>query len=166
MGTIPKLAVLHVAALLLCLTWLGNMPFLSGPPNVLLVLAIVIGAQYGWMAGAISGLIGGAMVDIWLGQGVSHLICYCLTAAGSGFISGLYLIRSVGGAMLSVFMATWLGELVMAAIYHYLGYPVAWEHWQQATPWLAVYNVLVTPLIFWLIGSSEEKRPGRMRPSL
>jgi uncharacterized membrane protein len=165
MGPIAKLVAMHVAALVLALTWLGNMPVLSGPPNLLLVLAIVIGARYGWMAGTISGVVGGALVDIWLGQGVSHLVCYGLTAAGSGFISGLYLIRTVGGAMLSVFMATWLGELVMAAIYHFLGYPVAWEHWQQATPWLALYNVLVTPLVFWLVGTDEEKRPGRVRPS-
>jgi uncharacterized membrane protein len=156
---------MHLAALVLTLTWLGNLPFLGGPPNLLLVMAIVIGAQYGWMAGAISGVIGGALIDIWLGQGVSHLVCYGLTAAGSGFISGLYLIRTVGGAMLSVFMATWLGELVMAAIYHNLGYPVAWEHWLETTPWLALYNVLVTPLIVWLIGTSEEKRPGRVRTS-
>jgi hypothetical protein len=166
MGPIAKLAALHVAALVLALTWLGNLPVLGGPPNLLLVLAIVIGAQYGWMAGAISGLIGGAMVDIWLGDGVSHLVGYALTAAGSGFISSLYLIRTPGGAMLAVFMATWLGELVMAAIYQYLGHPVAWEHWQQTTPWLALYNVLVTPLFFWLVGNQEEKRPGRVRPTL
>ncbi|MBC7545472.1 MAG: hypothetical protein H7338_22315 [Candidatus Sericytochromatia bacterium] len=160
-----KIPVLHLVVLLLCLTWVGNMPFLGGPPNLMLVLAVVIGTHYGWLAGGLSGVVGGALIDIWLGHGVSHMLCYGLTAAGSGFIGGLYLIRSVGGSVLSVFMATWLGELIMAAIINLLGYPIAWEHWQATTPWVAMYNVLFTPLAFWLVGSGEDKRPSRARPS-
>lgn len=158
--TVGKLLGLHVVAFLLMLTWMGQLPMLGGPPSLLLILAIVIGNQRGWLIGAIAGIFGGGLIDLWLGEGFVHMLGYGVTAAGAGFLGGLYLVRGLGGAILTVFVATWIGQLILAALYGFLGFPQTWEHWQAHTPWLAVYNVALTPLTFWLVGTaSEEKRP-------
>lgn len=148
-----------VLTFLLQVTVFSLLPGLQGPSSLFLVLAIHLGILVGWPQGVAAGIIGGGMIDLWLGTGVSHLVCQGVTVAGVGWVSHQLASQHLAVLAGVSCLAVAVNQLLLAGVFQYWSYPDVWHHWFQSVPWLMLYAALFSPLVYlvaaWLFKSKE-----------
>lgn len=144
-------AIVLAVTFLLQLSVFSMLPGLNGPASLFLVLAIHLGILVGWPQGVAMGVVGGGMIDLWLGTGVSHLLCQGLTVAAVGWVSQQLASQHLAVVAVVSCMAAAVNQLLLAAVFQYWNYPEVAQHWLQTVPWLCLYAAMFSPLFYMLV---------------
>jgi rod shape-determining protein MreD len=156
-------AVAVLAAVLLQVTLLNNVPFPGGAgPDLVLVVVVALALTGGPRDGAIIGFAAGLALDIappasnLLGQSA---LVFCLVGYGCGRLR-VVLERSAWLPVAGVAVGAAAGEVLYALVGLIFGDPdVTWQAARQVLPAAVFYDLLISPFVFyavaWLGGYSR-----------
>ena len=159
-----------LAAVLLQVTVLNNVPFPGGSgPNLVLVVVVAMALAAGPRDGAIIGFAAGLALDIappasgLLGQSA---LVFCLVGYGCGRLR-LTLERSAWLPLAGVALGAAAGEVLYALIGLIFGDPdVTWQAVRQVLPAAVFYDLLISPFVLYAVAQARRVRPvgDRQRP--
>jgi rod shape-determining protein MreD len=144
-----------LAAILLQVTVLNNLPFPGGsPPNLVLVVVVAMALASGPLDGAVIGFAAGLAVDIappatdLVGQSA---LVFCLVGYGCGKLRGT-LERSAFLPVAAVALGAAAGEALYALVGLTFGDPDITLHAvRQVLPVAVLYDVLLSPFVLYAV---------------
>ena len=150
------LAVMAVlAAVLLQVILLDNLPFPGGsPPDLVLVVVVTLALTSGPLEGALIGFGAGLAVDI--APPATHLLgqsalVFCLAGYGCGRLRGP-LERSAWLPLAGVAAGVAGGEFLYALVGLTFGDPdITWHSIRQVLPAAIVYDLLLSPFVLYAV---------------
>ena len=150
---LPTVAVL--AAILLQVTVLNNLPFPGGsPPDLVLVVVVALALASGPLDGAVIGFAAGLAVDIappssgLIGQSA---LVFCLVGFGCGKLRGA-LERSQWLPVAGVALGAAAGEVLYALVGLTFGDPdITLQSVRQVLPAAVFYDVLLSPFVLYAV---------------
>lgn len=142
-----------LAAVLLQVTLLNNVPFPGGAgPDLVLVVVVALALTSGARDGAIIGFAAGLALDIappasnLLGQSA---LVFCLVGYGCGRLRGV-LERSAWLPLAGVAVGAAAGEALYALVGLVFGDPdVTWQAVRQVLPAAVFYDLLISPFVLY-----------------
>jgi rod shape-determining protein MreD len=148
-------AVAILAAVLLQVTLLNNVPFPGGAgPDLVLVVVVALALTSGARDGAIIGFAAGLALDIappasnLLGQSA---LVFCLVGYGSGRMR-VVLERSAWLPVVGVAVGAAAGEALYALVGLIFGDPdVTWQAVRQVLPAAVFYDLLISPFVLYAV---------------
>src|SRR5215469_17730643 len=144
-----------LAAIVLQVTVLNNLPFPGGsPPNLVLVVVVAMALASGPLEGAVIGFAAGLAVDIappasgLLGQSA---LVFCLVGYGCGRLR-LALERSSWLPLAGVALGAVAGEALYALTGLIFGDPdVTWQAVRQVLPAAVFWDLLISPFVLYAV---------------
>ena len=144
-----------LAAILLQVTVLNNLPFPGGsPPNLVLVVVVAMALASGPLDGAVIGFAAGLAVDIappatdLVGQSA---LVFCLVGYGCGKLRGT-LERSAWLPVAGVALGAAAGEALYALVGLTFGDPDITLHAvRQVLPVAILYDILLSPFVLYAV---------------
>jgi rod shape-determining protein MreD len=148
-------AVAILAAVLLQVTLLNNVPFPGGAgPDLVLVVVVALALTSGARDGAIIGFAAGLALDIappasnLLGQSA---LVFCLVGYGCGRLR-VVLERSAWLPLAGVAVGAAAGEALYALVGLIFGDPdVTWQAVRQVLPAAVFYDLLISPFVLYAV---------------
>jgi len=148
-------AVAILAAVLLQVTLLNNVPFPGGAgPDLVLVVVVALALTSGARDGAIIGFAAGLALDIappasnLLGQSA---LVFCLVGYGCGRMR-VVLERSAWLPLAGVAVGAAAGEALYALVGLIFGDPdVTWQAVRQVLPAAVFYDLLISPFVLYAV---------------
>jgi rod shape-determining protein MreD len=148
-------AVAILAAVLLQVTLLNNVPFPGGAgPDLVLVVVVALALTSGPRDGAIIGFAAGLALDIappasnLLGQSA---LVFCLVGYGCGRLR-VVLERSAWLPLAAVAVGAAAGEALYALVGLIFGDPdITWQAVRQVLPAAVFYDVLISPFVLYAV---------------
>jgi rod shape-determining protein MreD len=144
-----------LAAILLQVTILNNVPFPGGsPPDLVFVVVVALALASGPLDGAVIGFAAGLAVDI--APPASNLVgqsalAFCLVGYGCGRLRGA-LERSTWLPVVWVALGAAAGEALYALVGLIFGDPdITLQSVRQVLPYVVVYNVLISPFVLYAV---------------
>jgi rod shape-determining protein MreD len=144
-----------LAAILLQVTVLNNLPFPGGsPPDLVLVVVVAMALASGPLDGAVIGFVAGLAVDI--APPASNLIgqsalAFCLVGYGCGRLRRT-LERSALLPVAAVAVGAAAGEALYALVGLTFGDPdITLQSVRQVLPYVVVYDVLISPFVLYAV---------------
>src|SRR5215469_2413133 len=144
-----------LAAIVLQVTVLNNLPFPGGfPPNLVLVVVVAMALASGPLEGAVIGFAAGLAVDIappatdLLGQSA---LVFCLVGYGCGKLRGT-LERSAWLPVAGVALGAAAGEALYALVGLTFGDPdITLQAVRQVLPAAVFYDILLSPFVLYAV---------------
>lgn len=119
-------------------------------PDLLLVLAVLVGLVFGTRSGLLAGLVAGLLKDLFLGK---YLGLFTFTCVMAGYLAGLFQTKVFKGNLLVpvgvVTLVTLLHGFLVFGLLRTAGLPLSGIAvlWRILIPEVT-YNVLLVPLIY------------------
>src|SRR5215468_3133008 len=144
-----------LAAIVLQVTVLNNLPFPGGSqPDLVLVVVVAMALASGPLEGAVIGFAAGLALDIappasgLVGQSA---LVFCLVGYGCGRLRGP-LERSAWLPVAGVALGAAAGEALYALVGLIFGDPdVSWQAARQVLPAAVTYDLLISPFVFYAV---------------
>jgi rod shape-determining protein MreD len=143
-----------LAAILLQVTVLNNLPLPGGAPDLVLVVVVAMALASGPLEGAVIGFAAGLAVDI--APPASHLVgqsalAFCLAGYGCGRLRGT-LERSAWLPVTAVAAGAAAGEALYALVGLTFGDPdITLQSVRQVLPYVVIYDVLICPFVLYAV---------------
>jgi rod shape-determining protein MreD len=144
-----------LAAILLQVTVLNNLPLPGGaPPDLVLVVVVALALAGGPLEGAVIGFAAGLAVDI--APPASHLVgqsalAFCLAGYGCGRLRGT-LERSAWLPVTAVAAGAAAGEALYALVGLTFGDPdITLQSVRQVLPYVVIYDLLICPFVLYAV---------------
>ena len=144
-----------LAAILLQVTVLNNLPLPgSAPPDLVLVVVVALALAGGPLEGAVIGFAAGLAVDI--APPASHLVgqsalAFCLAGYGCGRLRGT-LERSAWLPVTAVAAGAAAGEALYALVGLTFGDPdITLQSVRQVLPYVVIYDLLICPFVLYAV---------------
>ncbi|WP_219468852.1 rod shape-determining protein MreD [Nonomuraea rhizosphaerae] len=148
-------ALCVLGALLVQVMLVNRLPLpAGGAPDLVLLAVVAVALLRGPAAGVVAGFCAGLLVDLI--PPTAHLMgMYAFVFALVGYVAG----RGIGGTVTTVVLCVLIAPLVAAALGGLVADPrVTLETLTERIPVSAVYTLIVSPLVIWLI-TRERPRP-------
>jgi rod shape-determining protein MreD len=143
-----------LAAILLQVTVLNNLPLPGGSPDLVLVVVVAMALASGPLDGAVIGFAAGLAVDI--APPASNLVgqsalAFCLVGYGCGRLR-----RTLEGSALLPVAAVAVGAAAGEALYALVGLTfgdpdITLHSVRQVLPYVVVYDVLLSPFVLYAV---------------
>lgn len=150
----PWLAVgLTVGSVVIQSSLLDKVTFRGVKPELVILAALVAALLYGPRWGLGVGLAGGFLLDIIVSQYVGlHMLAYGLVGLSFGFFEPHIWKGHMLVPLLAGLLGTVMSQLLVFSMLFALGHDVAFRSaWHGIIAPVSLYNMVLAPLLYWLI---------------